>query len=244
MTIILYERVGFEGRRPSPFSWRIRYALAHKGVEVEYRPTRFADVHTIKELSGQHFLPVIVDGSYVVHDSWHIATYLEERFPDKPALFGDEAARSTTRFVNHWSDAVLGQLLKRLIYTDFVCCLAPEDRDYFRSSRERGLGQTLEAACADRPKWQAQFDAACVPLERLLGEQRFIAGREPRYSDYVVFSIFQWARLGSPREVVKPDTALAEWRTRMIALFDGLADSFPGYPSLPETAGRAGAPSR
>jgi len=45
-----------------------------------------------------------------------------------------------------------------------------------------------------------------------------------------VFSVFQWARLGSPRDVVAPGTALAEWRSRMIKLFDGLADKFPGYP--------------
>src|SRR5262245_61476054 len=60
MTIVMYERVGFEGRRPSPFSWRIRYALTHKGVDIEYRPVRFADVDTIKRLSGQHFVPIIV----------------------------------------------------------------------------------------------------------------------------------------------------------------------------------------
>ena len=27
MALIFFERVGHEGRRPSPFSWRIRYAL-------------------------------------------------------------------------------------------------------------------------------------------------------------------------------------------------------------------------
>jgi hypothetical protein len=42
-------------RRPSPFSWRIRYALAHKGVPVEFRLVRFADVETIRGLSGQHY---------------------------------------------------------------------------------------------------------------------------------------------------------------------------------------------
>src|ERR1700730_5108102 len=106
MTIIMYQRVGHEGHRPSPFSWRVRYALAHKGVDVEYRPNRFADVDLIKQLSGQHFAPIIVDGSKVVHDSWHIATYLEERFADKPTLLGDGTARSLARLVNHWADTV------------------------------------------------------------------------------------------------------------------------------------------
>ena len=53
MTLIMYEHIGFEERRPSPFSWRIGYALKHKGAPVEYRTVRFADVETIRSLSGQ-----------------------------------------------------------------------------------------------------------------------------------------------------------------------------------------------
>lgn len=228
MALIMYERIGFEGRRPSPFSWRTRYALTHKGVEVEYRPVRFADVETIKQLSGQHMVPIIVDGDTVVHDSWRIASYLEQRCADRPALFGSEAARAQARFINIWSDTVLHPPLRHLLLTDFIWCLAPEDREYFRRSRERDLGQTLEQACADQPRWQAQFEAASAPLERLLQEQQFIAGAAPRYADYVVFSVFQWARLASTRDVLEPGTALAHWRARMVALFDGLADKFPG----------------
>jgi hypothetical protein len=50
MTLTMYERVGHEGRRPSPFSWRIRYAFAHKVVEPEFRHVRFADVEIIRAL--------------------------------------------------------------------------------------------------------------------------------------------------------------------------------------------------
>jgi glutathione S-transferase len=46
MTLIFFERIGHEGRRPSPFSWRIRNALEHKGVDFEARPVRFADAET------------------------------------------------------------------------------------------------------------------------------------------------------------------------------------------------------
>lgn len=239
MSLIFYERVGHEGRRPSPFSWRIRYALAHKGIEAEVRPTRFADVDTIKRLSGQHMVPVLVDGERVVHDSWNIAAYLEERFPDRPSLFGGETGRSLSRFVNAWSDHVLGPLMRRLIYADFIWCLDAGDRAYFRQSRERLLGMTLEAACDDRPAWLIQLRDTLMPLERLLGEQAFIAGATPAYADYVVFAVFQWARLGSPQEILDAGGHVHAWRDRMIGLFDGLADRFPGYP-----AGRSGSDGR
>ena len=59
MALVFHERVGLDGRRISPFSWRIRYALAHKGLEPDVVPTRFADVERIRALSGQHFVPII-----------------------------------------------------------------------------------------------------------------------------------------------------------------------------------------
>jgi hypothetical protein len=36
--------------------------LMHKGLEVDCRPARFADVQTIERISGQHLAPIIVDG--------------------------------------------------------------------------------------------------------------------------------------------------------------------------------------
>lgn len=231
MAMTMYERVGFEDRRPSPFSWRIRFALMHKRLDVLYRPTRFLDSDLIEQLSGQRCVPILVDDTKVVHDSWRIALYLEERFPDRPALFGQECVHGEARLINLWADTALGRPIRHLIYADFIYCLAPEDRPYFRTSREAILGQTLEAACADRATWQTQFDIACEPLESLLVEQDFIAGTSPRYADYAVFSLFQWARLGSPRDLVKKESAIDGWRTRMISLFDGLADKFPQYPT-------------
>jgi glutathione S-transferase len=239
MSLTFYERVGHEGRRPSPFSWRTRYALAHKGLEPEVRPTRFADVESIRRLSGQHMVPVLVDGERVVHDSWAIATYLEERFPDRPSLFGNAAGRGMARFINLWSDSVLNPALRPLIYADFIWCLDAGDRAYFRQSREAMLGTSLEALCADRRAALAALHQALAPLDQTLGEEAFVGGARPTYADYVVFSVLQWARLGSPGEVLEPGSAIFAWRQRMIGLFDGLADRFPPYP-----IGRAGTDGR
>ena len=107
MALVFHERVGLDGRRISPFSWRIRYAFAHKGLDPEVVPTRFADVDRIRALSGQHFVPIIEHDGQVVHDSWAIACHLEDRFPDRPSLFGGGAGRGAARLVNVWSDMTL-----------------------------------------------------------------------------------------------------------------------------------------
>ena len=55
----------------------------------------------------------------------------------------------------------------------------------------------------------------------------------PAYVDYVVFSVFQWARVGSPRDVLSDAAkmdAMRDWRARMVALFGGLGDRFAFYP--------------
>ena len=92
MPLIFHERVGLEGRRISPFSWRIRYALAHKGINPEVVPTRFADVARIRTLSGQDLVPIIEHDGEVVHDSWSIACHLEENVGEDDAEVGDSIA--------------------------------------------------------------------------------------------------------------------------------------------------------
>jgi glutathione S-transferase len=234
MALIFHERVGLDGRRISPFSWRIRYAFAHKGLQPTVVPTRFADVDRIRKLSGQQFVPIIEHDEKVVHDSWAIACYLEHRFPAAPSLFGGAAGRGVARLVNIWSDTVLGEVMRQQIYMDFIKCIEPGDRAYFRSTREAQLGMTLERYSADRDARLPGLLATCAPLERTLSEQPFLAGEAPAYVDYVIFSVFQWARIGSPRDVLPAGAGvdeLRDWRTRMVALYDNLGDRFPGYPT-------------
>ena len=234
MGLIFHERVGLDGRRISPFSWRIRYALAHKGVDPDVVPTRFVDVDRIRRLSGQDLVPVIQDDGQVVHDSWAIACHLEDRYPDRPSLFGGAAGRGATRLVNNWSDLALGRAMRRQIYADFIWCIDPDDRAYFRRSREAALGVTLEAYSADREQYLPAVIEMCAPLERTLITQPFLAGEAPAYADYVVFSVFQWARIGSPRDVLAGAggmNATRDWRARMVALHGGVGDRFALYPA-------------
>jgi glutathione S-transferase len=113
---------------------------------------------------------------------------------------------------------------------------SPGDRAYYRSSREAAFGCTLEEYCADRPRWLAEFAAVIAPLERTLAEQTYLTGASPGYADYIVFSVFQYARLGCPDEFLDEGTALWRWRAGLVQAFDGLGDRYPGYPRLDASA--------
>lgn len=219
----LYDLAGAEDdRRFSPYCWRVKLALAHKGLPVETIPWRFTEKDRIA-LSGQDRVPVLVDGDKWIADSWTIACYLEDTYPDHPSLFGGAAGRALSRFYVGWTDGVLQAAMVRLIVRDIFDHLHPKDREYFRRSREERFGKTLEAVVADRDKNLAAFRAALLPLRLTLKNQPFLGGAEPLQADYIVFGAFQWARTISAFPLLEKDNVIYAWRERLLDLYGGLA---------------------
>ena len=89
----LYELVIENGRSASPYVWRIRYALAHKGIRFESIPVGFADIPKI--LEGRFkTVPIIEHGRTAMAESWDIADYLDRSFPSGTPLFSSPAERA------------------------------------------------------------------------------------------------------------------------------------------------------
>jgi glutathione S-transferase len=229
MAITLYDLAGAEAdRRFSPFCWRTRMALAHKGLDVETVPWRFTEKDKLPQPNGGR-VPVIVDGDRVVHDSSTIADYLDSRYPDRPALFGDAAGRALTRFVQNWTETVLQPGLIGFVVLDICRHAAPQDQAYFRQSREERFGRSLEEVVEDRGTRLPAFRESLTPLRRTLERQKFLAGDAPAYADYIVFGAFQWARAISDFELLAADDPVTAWRGRLLDLFGGLARKSPAY---------------
>jgi glutathione S-transferase len=78
MNLKLFELVGTDVERPfSPFCWRTRMALAHKGLSAETIPWCFTEKQAISPYDSEK-VPVLLDGDSSVVDSWAIANYLED----------------------------------------------------------------------------------------------------------------------------------------------------------------------
>lgn len=229
MTITMYDLAGAEAdRRFSPFCWRSRMALAHKGCEVTTVPWRFTEKDKLPTPNDGR-VPVICDGARIVHDSSAIADYLEEHYPERRALFGGPTGRSLARFVQNWTETVLHPALVSLVVLDIYRHIRAEDREYFRSSREQRFGRTLEQVVADREERLPAFRASLEPLRRTVERQNFVSGEAPAYADYIVFGAFQWARVISDFELVAAGDPIRAWRGRMLDLYGGLARSTPAY---------------
>lgn len=229
--ITLWELEGRNGRRYSLFSWRTRMALRHKGLPFETQPVCMSDKPAIA-FSGGKTVPVIKDGTregdaVVVRDSWRIAEYLEDRYPDKPSLFGGPIGRGVTQTFNTWVDRALVGAMLAVIVADIHERVDPADQPYFRQMMEGILKRSLEEAREKREDALRRLGGVLEPLQAALKRQPFVSGGAPAYADYILLSVFQWARVTSPPEVLGPESPLCAWRERMLDLYDGFARNVP-----------------
>src|ERR1700712_5455657 len=228
MALKLFELVGTDAERPfSPFCWRTRMALAHKGLGAEKIPWCFTEKAAIAPHKSEK-VPVLLDGETAVADSWAIACYLEDSYPDKPSLFGGAGGRAMARMLNAWGD-LLGASMASFIITDIYGQLDPVDQVYFRESREKRFGKKLEDVVADRDARVENWRKTLEPMRTTLKSQPFIGGDKPNYGDYIVFGPFQWARATSPFKFLTNDDPVYAWREKMLDGFGGMARKSPGY---------------
>lgn len=223
----LYELELNEGRRISPFVWRVKLAMAHKGISADTIGIGFGEKDKIA-FSGQGLVPVLRDGEHIVSDSWHIASYLEDNYPDTPSIFGGPVGRGLARFAARWTDiTMLGNLAVPMMPCVFDH--VPErDRDYFRQDREKRFGMTLEEMRQDPEAKIAAFRQVLLPMRVCLRDQPFLSGDTPAYADFCVFGGFIWAASVSDYKLLSNDDLLYAWRERMMGRFEALISASPG----------------
>ncbi len=230
MTLKLFELVGTDESRPfSPFCWRTRMALAHKGLSAGSIPWCFTEKEAIAPHKSDK-VPVLLDDDTAVVDSWVIANYLEDTYPDRPSLFGGEGGRAMGRMLNWWGDVTVIGGMFPLIVADIPGHLKPVDAAYFRKTREARFGKPLEEVAASRDKSVETFRKSLDPLRLTLRTQPYLGGDTPNYADYIVFGAFQWARVVSPFKLLAEEDPVYAWRERLLDAFDGMARNSPGYP--------------
>ncbi len=229
MTITLYDLAGAEDdRRFSPPCWQVKMALKHKELAFETIPWRFTEKAALS-FSGQDRVPVLVDGDQIVSDSWKIVQYLETTYPDRPSLLAGKTGESGALFIKFWCLQAINPPLFQIILLDLFQHLHPKDKAYFRESREKMIGMTLEQAAAPTDETIQALRTALTPLRLILERQPYLGGDQSSFADYVVFSQFQWARTVCPIQLLIKDDLVYQWRDRLLNRFDGYAGNSLGY---------------
>lgn len=225
MTRKLYALSGADRTRPfSPHVWKAKLALAHKGLKFEVAPVGFTEIPTLEQ-GATKIVPLLRDGETLVSDSFNIALYLEEAYPERPTLFGGEGGRATARFVEGWSQMTLHPAIGRIAIMDIHDGLEPADQAYFRQSREERFGKPLEAVAEAGQADLEIFSARLEPLRHMLKFQPFLGGVGPLFADYIVFGALQWARIVSRHRLLAAGDVVSDWFERCLDLHEGLGRS-------------------
>ena len=104
----------FEG---SPYSWKARIALAEKGLPFNAIVPQNRDTNPeFRRLTPVGKLPVLVteEGTAIIESSI-IMQYLDERYPEKPLLPANPAARAQARMVEEIADQYLAPALRLML---------------------------------------------------------------------------------------------------------------------------------
>jgi len=210
--IELYDLVGANNLRFSPFCWRTKAVLTYKKIPFTTTPIRFSDKAKLA-FSGQDRVPVIKDEDKVVYDSWTIAEYLEDKYPDAK-IFPGLGLKEACRFFNLYVDRTVHTALFPVVVTDIFECVETIDRDYFRKSREERMGMKLETAAAKRPEFRARMRAVMGDLNLAIAGQEYFFGNLT-YADFCLFGSFKWITTVSREPFLDATPALKDWWQRM-----------------------------
>lgn len=225
MSITLYDLCANNPEvRFSPFCWSTKFALLHKGLSFETVALGFTEKENYPD-SDYGRLPQLRDGDTLVKESSNIFKYLDETYPEAP-LVATASEAAAVEFYRNWVGSALFPGLAPLMFGRVCSVIRKDDQPYFRTSREKMFGKTLEdlAASAEAP---GKVEAALKTLEAPLSKYSFLGGDTPNLADYVVASPLVWKYCVTDQELFETPAAVLAWRDRILDLFDGYARNAP-----------------
>lgn len=113
----------------SPWAWRVHMALEEKGIPYEASLLSFGagDLKTSEYLAiNPHGkVPALTDGHVVLYESQAILEYVEDKYPAKPLLPADAAARALVRIEELECTTYMSEAFRGLAQVAFF---TPEDK--------------------------------------------------------------------------------------------------------------------
>ncbi len=167
----------------SSASYRVRIALALKGLDYTYRPVHLAKNEQFNEnysaVSASRLVPTLLDGEQAVTQSLAIIEYLDETHPQPPLLPAHPAERARVRSLAMDIACEIHPLntLRVLRYLVRDLKVAEDDKNrWYRHWVETGL-EAVERQLVATPSHFCHGDtptlADCVLVPQIFNAQRF-----------------------------------------------------------------------
>jgi glutathione S-transferase len=220
-SITLYDLQLASGCTISPFVWATKYALKHKGFDIDVVPGGFTGI--MERTGGKtERLPAIVDDGHWVLDSWLIAEYLDKTYPDRPTLIASKSEKVMTETLERWLwQTAIGPWMTCYIksYRDRSL---PQDHEYVTTSRERMFGAKMEDVIIGREARLPQISPNLELLRQTFAEHSWIGGESPNYGDYRLLAVFLFCASVADIPPLVEDDPLRDWIDRGFDLYGGL----------------------
>lgn len=167
----------------SSASYRVRIALALKGLEYAYRPVHLAKNEQFHEsyaaVSAARLVPILSDGEHRLTQSLAIIEYLDETYPQPPLLPATPAERARVRGLAMDIACEIHPLnnLRVLRYLVRDLKVSEEDKNrWYRHWVETGL-EVVERQLTARPSTYCHGEqptlADCVLVPQIFNARRF-----------------------------------------------------------------------
>jgi maleylacetoacetate isomerase len=167
----------------SSASYRVRIALALKGLDYEYKPVHLAKNEQFTEsyaaVSAARLVPLLRDGEHTLTQSLAIIEYLEETHAEPPLLPVDAAGRARVRALALDIACEIHPLnnLRVLRYLTRDLKLGEDDKNrWYRHWVETGL-EAVERQLVAQPATFCHGDkpgmADCVLVPQIFNARRF-----------------------------------------------------------------------
>jgi maleylacetoacetate isomerase len=167
----------------SSASYRVRIALALKGLDYDYKPVSLVKNEHLAEsyasVSASRLVPLLKDGEHFVTQSLAIIEYLEETHPQPPLLPADALGRARVRSLALDIACEIHPVnnLRVLRYLVGPMKVAEEDKNrWYQHWVETGL-EVVEQRLAASPTRYCHGDgptlADCVLVPQIFNAQRF-----------------------------------------------------------------------
>lgn len=167
----------------SSASYRVRIALALKGLDYDYRAINLPlDQHTHESyaaVSAARLVPLLVDGEHRITQSLAILEYLDETHPEPPLLPADAIGRARVRAIALDIACEIHPMnnLRVLRYLTGSLKLGEDDKNrWYRHWVETGL-EVVERQLAEQPATYCHGStptiADCTLVPQIFNARRF-----------------------------------------------------------------------
>ncbi|EIN12887.1 hypothetical protein PUNSTDRAFT_50105 [Punctularia strigosozonata HHB-11173 SS5] len=209
---IVAQKTKAEERAWCPNAWVTRLTLGFKGLPFKTVWVEYPDIADLCKKIGAaptgtrdglplYTLPVIQDPSTgkVISDTFAIAEYLDETYPDRPTLMPKGTRGLQWAFTYTATQMAIGPYRDNMMLAVYKQ-LRPRSQEYFRATREKALGSKLEelSVGVKRVERWATAEAGFAKLLNIIkkngeGSQYFM-GDTVSFADLFIVAWLEWVK--------------------------------------------------